>query len=796
VGAGTPHSGRAASDARLSRRQDTARRAAGARVILNALAADRIALNERDAKLLLAAYDIPTPAGTVVHTAQDAARAAEALGRQAVLKGLGPDIQHKSDTGLIELGVRDAPAARAAYHRIMDRGAGRVEEGVLVEEWVPHERELLVGMRRDEQFGPVIAFGLGGIFTEAVADIAFALAPLDKADCRALTSGLRAQRLLGPLRGLPRVDMDELERIIQAIAEMAADHPEIAEIDVNPLLVSGTDLVAADALVILAPPGDFHVESGTSGSGHGAGRQLHLDAVFTPRSVAVVGASDDATKWGGSVMSNLLDGGFAGTVSAINPRGGTIFGVPAYAELDELPQTPDLVIAALGGAHAAAIVKECGRHGVPAAIVIAAGFGEAGEEGAALQRELTRAAADSAVTLVGPNCMGVLCTSSHLSAVGFVTLRPEAGPLSVISQSGNIGTQLLMTAERRGVGVEKYVSSGNQAMTDANDLLEYMASDPQTGVVAMYLEGMTDGRRFYELARATTPHKPLIVMRGGLSALGRRAASSHTGALAGSAEVFKAAARQAGVITTSDPDEALDVASLLAYQPLPAGRRVAVVTLGGGWGVLTADALAENGLQLAELPPDVLAAVDHLLPPFWSRGNPIDLVATVAHGVPERVIELVADSNAVDAVITLALVGSPSSGRPGQARSPGDGGRYGGSGSVPGFSPTPTPEAGGPFTELNERETALLQHIAAVMERIGKPIVSVPLCPLRRSVFPGLGRYAPVLLPSPSAAVRALARATWYATHRVRDGSPSPRPVPTSTSVAEDCSETPFRGSC
>jgi len=734
----------------------------GGLLIRHALEAGRPALNERDAKLLLAAYDIPTPAGTVVHSAQDAARAVEALGRPAVLKGLGPDIQHKSDIGLVELGVRDAAAARSAYHRIVDRGAGRVVEGVLVEEWVPHERELLVGMRRDEQFGPVIAFGLGGIFTEAVADVAFALAPLDSADCRALVAELRAQRLLGPVRGLPRVDMDQLERIIQAIAQMAADHPEIAEIDVNPLLVSGTDLVAADALVILAEPVRAPVPGGAPGGGE---RRLHLDAVFAPRSVAIVGASEDATKWGGSVMRNLLDGGFAGALYPINPRGGTILGVPAYARPADLPETPDLVIVALGGAHAAAVVAECGRRHVPAVIVISAGFGEAGDEGSALQQELARTAEESGVTLVGPNCMGVLCTSAHLSAVGFVTLRPEAGPLSVITQSGNIGTQLLMTAERRGVGVEKYVSSGNQATTDANDLLEFLADDPRTGVVVMYLESMDDGRRFYELARATTPRKPVIVVRGGMSALGRRAASSHTGALAGSAEVFKAAARQAGVITTGDPDEALDVASLLTCLPLPAGRRVAVVTLGGGWGVLTADALAESGLLLAELPPDVLAAVDELLPPFWSRGNPIDLVATVAHGVPERVIELVAASDAVDAVITLALIGSPSSGRPEQERSPG---------------------ADGTLAELNDRETALLRHIATIMERTGKPIVSVPLCPVQRSVFPGLGRYAPVLLPSPSAAVRALAGAAWYATHRVRRSAHSDHTPPAATSASGD----------
>jgi acyl-CoA synthetase (NDP forming) len=721
-------------------------------------------------------YGIPTPAGTVVRTAQQAAAAVNALGRPAVLKGLGHDIQHKSDTGLVELDVRDAAAARAAYHRIVDLAAGRADEGVLVEEWVPHERELLVGMRRDDQFGPVVAFGLGGIFTEALADVAFALAPLSDADARGLVAGLRAKRLLGPLRGLPRVDGVQLERIIRTVARLAADHPEIAEIDVNPLLVSGTDLVAADALVILTGPGAGAPTDGadeTAGRRRHAARRLDLDAVFAPGSVAVVGASDDATKWGGSVLRNLVRGGFEGAIYPINPRGGTILGLQAYPSPDDLPARPDLVIVALGGGAATPVVRECGRHGVPAAIVIAAGFGETGDAGAALQRDLAQAAGDGDVTLIGPNCMGVLCTSAHLNAVGFVTLRPEPGPLSVISQSGNIGTQLLMTAERRGVGIEKFISSGNQAATDANDLLKYLAGDSATGVIVMYLEGIGDGRRFFEIARATTPRKPVVVMRGGTSALGRRAASSHTGALAGSAEVFLAAARQAGVVITRDPDEALDAASLLAYVPLPAGSRVAVVTLGGGWGVLTADALAEEGLELAALPADVLAKVHALLPPFWSRGNPIDLVATVSDGTPERIIELVAASDAVDAIITLALIGSPSSGRSGHGRPAARGGDS-------------LRETAGPFSELNEREQALLRHIAGVMESTGKPIVSVPLCPVERSVFPGLGRYSPILLPSPPAAVRALARAVWYAEHPVHTDEPAAPAAPNPITASED----------
>ena len=178
--------------------------------------------------------------------------------------------------------------------------------------------------------------------------------------------------------------------------------------------------------------------------------------------------------------------------------------------------------------------------------------------------------------------------------------------------------------------------------------------------------------------------------------------------------------------------------------------------------------------------------MDELLPPFWSRGNPIDLVATVAHGVPERVIELVAHSDTVDAVVTLALIGSPSSGRPGQTLSLSPGDLSGGDGSGPGLATHSAPAAGGPFAGLNDRETALLRHIAGIMERTGKPIVSVPLCPVQRSVFSGLGRYAPVLLPSPQAAVRALAKAAWYATHHVRSGGPGPQAVPTPTPASED----------
>ncbi len=714
-------------------------------LVRRAVREGRAALDEGEAKALLAAYGVPTPLGKVVHTAQAAAAAVVALETRCVLKGVGADVQHKSDSGLVQLDVRDAPSARRAFHRIEDRGAGRVT-GVLVEEWVPHERELLVGMRRDAQFGPVLALGIGGIFTEAVADVAFALPPVDAKVCREMVDRLRASRIFGALRGLPPVDRAQLEEVIAAVAQMTADNPQIAEIDVNPLLVTGSRLVAADALVVLhaaAAVGDAGSAPGNAGAASGGpsapvGRpegRHDLEAVFAPRSMAVIGASEDVTKWGGSVTKNLIDGGFAGKLYPVNPKASAILGLPAYPSLGQLPEPPDLAIVALAGGRAVQVVADCVRRGVRAAVVIAAGFGETGAEGIALQDDLAAQARDGGLTLIGPNCMGVLCTSSRLSALGFVTLRPASGPISVVSQSGNIGTQLLMTAERQGIGIEKFASTGNQAATDATDLLEYLANDPGTGVVVLYLEGVEDGRRLFDVARAVTPRKPVVLVRGGRSRGGSRAASSHTGALAGSGRVFEAAAWQAGMISAAEPDEALDVAAVLAYQPRPAGRRVAVVSLGGGWGVMTADALEENGLALAQLPDETLAEVGGLLPPFWSHGNPIDLVTTVTDGVPETIVELVASHDEVDAVITLALIGSPSTGRSGQ----------------------------GGAAQLNERELDLLRHFAAVSQRTGKPVLSVPLCPVERTVYPGLGRYAPVLLRTPGAAVRALSKATWHA---------------------------------
>jgi acyl-CoA synthetase (NDP forming) len=653
------------------------------------------------------------------------------------MKAVGSDIQHKTELGLVMLRVEGPDAAAEAYRSLERRalGTGAGLEGVLVERMVAGNREFMVGMKRDPLFGPVVAFGLGGVLTEALGDVALALAPVDNADAAELPGLIRAKQLLGPFRGYPPVDRAALAKIIQAIGRIALDHPHIAEIDVNPLLVEGDQPVAADALIILSAEAPL-------ARGPRAFRP-NLRSVLSPKSVAIVGASEDVVKWGGSALRNILDGGYTGTIYPVNPRGGVFFGLPAYASLDELPEVPDLVLLAVGGHQIGNLLEQCGRLGIPAAVAIAAGFSETGEQGAEAEREIARIATEARVTLIGPNCMGLISNERQLHATGFIVLHPPKGKLSFVSQSGNIGTQIVNFCERRGIGIDKFVSVGNEAQVSAIDVADYLRGDPSTTSIMMYLEGIDDGGHFLEVMRRTTPVKPVVVLRGGLTEQGSKAAASHTGAMAGSAAVFQAAARQAGVVTCTTTQDVVDLGACLAYLPLPKGRRVAVVTNGGGAGVLTADEVARNGLVLAELPAELLAALDEILPPFWSRRNPLDMVASAGGDVGPKVLKLVAESEAVDALVVLSVLGVPNTGDEVRPTC--------GDGEYAGFSPW---------------EMAFVKQVSELMEATGKPIINVPDIPIRGSLFDCGGRYAPIVLASPQAAARALDKMEWYGAFR------------------------------
>ena len=710
-------------------------------IVEEAVRAGRNALDEHEAKRLLAAYGVPVPAGGLARSQAEAVALAASIGGAVALKAVGEEIQHKTEARLVLLDRRGPEEVAAAYADLAER-AGAALDAVLIEEMVAGSRELVVGMTRDAAFGPVVAFGLGGVMTEVLGDIALAILPVGERDVEELFGLVRSKQLLGAFRGQPAVDHRRLVDVVLAVARIAEDHPRIAEIDVNPLVIAGDRPVAADALVVLSS-----VASAAPGAAPAPRHGLRLDlrAVCAPRSVAVVGASDDLVKWGGSALKNILDGGFEGPVYAVNPRGGTFFGLPVYASVAELPETPDLALLAVSGERVAAVLEQCARRGVPAAVAVAAGFSETGDEGRQAEKELADVAAALGITVIGPNCMGVISNETRLHGTGFITLHPQQGSLSLVSQSGNLGVQIVRASERRAIGLEKFLSVGNEAQVSVIDVLDHLRTDERTACVLMYVEGIDDGRRFLEVAARTTAVKPVVVVRGGLTEAGGRAAASHTGAMAGSAAVYEAAARQAGVVTCTATDEALDLALALAHLPLPRGRRVAVITNGGGAGVLAADEAARRSLVLPDLPPALIEELDGLLPPFWSRRNPLDLVASAGGDVAGQVLTAVAECDAVDAVIVLSVLGVPNTGDDVRPES-----------------------AGGEYDGFSDWESRFLTCVAELMTATGKPIINVYDSPIRQALFRCEGRYDPIVLPSPSSALLALDRMAWYADYRRR----------------------------
>jgi acyl-CoA synthetase (NDP forming) len=378
-------------------------------------------------------------------------------------------------------------------------------------------------------------------------------------------------------------------------------------------------------------------------------------ALFEPRGVVVAGASSHPGKFGFVALHNILRHDYPGAVFATNPEGGEILGERILTTIDELPEgEADLVFVCTPASANLDLLKACAAKGVRAAFVTSAGYGEAGDEGRSAERELVARAHELGLLLVGPNGQGVVSTPASLCAQ-IVAPYPPPGRIAIVSQSGNFVSSFQNYAGITGVGVSRAVSAGNAAAVTVPDFLEYFASDDATAVALAYVEGVTDGRAFFERIRSVARRKPLVLLKGGVTTGGQRAAASHTGALASDERIFEGMCRQAGATRPDTVEEAFEAAATFATQPLPRGPRVAVLTTAGGWGVVTADAVARAGLELLVLPDDLRAAIDAKLPPRWSRNNPVDLAGAETRDTIPEVMELIATYDAVDAVVYLGL---------------------------------------------------------------------------------------------------------------------------------------------
>jgi acyl-CoA synthetase (NDP forming) len=382
----------------------------------------------------------------------------------------------------------------------------------------------------------------------------------------------------------------------------------------------------------------------------------HFRALFEPRGVVIAGASSHPGKFGFVSLHNLLRCGYPGRVFGTNLSGETVLGVPTVASLDEIPDgAADLVFVCTPASTNLELIRACARKGIKAAFVTSAGYGEAGEEGRAAERELVAVARELGVLVAGPNGQGVVSTPASLCAQ-IVAPYPPTGSIAVASQSGNFVSSFMNYAVATGVGISRAVSAGNAAMVTVADYLDFYATDEATSVGLAYVEGITDGRAFFDRIASVAARKPLVVVKGGATAGGARAAASHTGALAANDVVFDGACRQAGVTRAATVEEAFEAAASFATQPLPKGPNVVIMTTAGGWGVVTADAITrDRDLVLMALPDDLRAEIDTKLPPRWSRNNPVDLAGGETRDTIPEVMEMIARHPAVDAIVYLGL---------------------------------------------------------------------------------------------------------------------------------------------
>ena len=481
----------------------------------------------------------------------------------------------------------------------------------------------------------------------SVAEVAFAIAD-DQQGCGIGTLLLEKLAAAGRMNHIERFE-----------AELLAENARMLDV----FLSSGFDVLRR------TDEGTIHVSFaiGTTPSSrsHTASRAQHaayesMKPIFAPQSIAVIGAGRRPGQLGHEIVSNLRHSGFTGELFVVNPNAAEIEGVIAYPSLSAIPAAVDLAIVVVPAPEVEHVIDDCVAKGVRGAVVITAGFGETGQAGRDAERRLLDKVRAAGMRMVGPNCMGVINTDPSVRMHGtFSATYPPAGNVAMSSQSGALGVAILDYARSLNIGFSTFLSVGNKADVSGNDLIQYWAEDKRTDVILLYLESFGNPRKFAEIARRVGKSKPIVLVKAGRSASGARAAASHTGALASSDVIVADLLRQAGVIRTDTLEELFDVASLLANQPLPRGRRVAILTNAGGPGILAADACEAHGLTLAPLGDATVERLRSFLPAAASVGNPVDMIASASPEHYRRSLEALIDDDSIDDVLVIYIPVQP-----------------------------------------------------------------------------------------------------------------------------------------
>ena len=612
-------------------------------------------LLEHQAKDLLRRYGIPTTDARLARNAEEAAALAREAGGSVAMKIAAPNIVHKAAAGGVRLNV-EATDAAAVFEELTAAADTENVEGVVVEPMALPGREAIVGAVLDPVFGPVVMCGVGGTGVEETANVVFRLAPLGEAEVWDLAHAA----------GYPD-GADVLMAILSAVGgpDGLLFKENIAELDINPVIVSEAGAVAVDAHVVLSEEGP--VEPSAFGCLDPAVRKalqqdLHdaLRPIFYPAGIVVVGASAKPGKLGFRIVQNLVDFGYEGKLYPVHPTAESIYGCKAFPSVDDLPEAVDRAIVAIGAKGVPEALRQCAAKGVKAAQVLTAGFAEWNDEGAKLENAIKDVAETTGMRIVGPNTIGAYCGVAKIT-MSTPRHAPEAtGGITFISQSGTYAWDMIHRAKVLGLPLGKSLSCGNCGDVTPTDYLLYGAEDPDTDIIAMYLETDLDAGRFFRLAREI--EKPLVLFKGGRSAAGARAATSHTGALAADGNLWLAAARQAGAAVVDSMDDLLDVLLAHAAFGKVGGRRLALFGSGGGVSVVSADVAEANGMTFAVFGDETRQRLEKFGVPGTSVDNPIDIPVWGLKSddtfIFHEIVELLAADAEVDSVIAYVEMNS------------------------------------------------------------------------------------------------------------------------------------------
>src|SRR5918996_84321 len=539
-------------------------------------------ITEESAKAILTAYGINVPPYALVSTTQEATDKAKQLGFPLVAKIVSPDILHKTDVKGVKIGLKSEEEVRRAFDDMYGRLSTKYNtKGVILERMVDPGLEVIVGLQNDPQFGPVIMFGLGGINTEIFKDVTFRVLPVTPKDIEEMIENLRGKTMLKGFRGSEPIEHATISNMLMKISKLGVDAaPYYESVDFNPVILYPHDYFVVDAKMLLREKPDLEIMSKAEPD------SSYMDLFFNAKSVALIGASPEAGKIGNSVLQSLAKHDYKGKVFPVNAKGyKEIMGIKAFKSLDEIEEPVDVVVVTVDLKFVPDLLRSCGKKNIHNMVIISGGGKELGGDRAAIENEIKKLSSEQKVRIIGPNCIGMFNAENRLDCAfqGHARMvRPKNGKVSFLSQSGTVGIAFMETSDT--FGTSKMISYGNRSDVDEADMIWYLAQDPNTDVIGLYVEGLGDGRKFIDTAKnVISKHKkPVVVFKNGRTTRGAVQAASHTGSLGGSFGVVKGAFQQSGIISVDSYEELTGSLKALTWQPVPSGNKVAMVTNGAG----------------------------------------------------------------------------------------------------------------------------------------------------------------------------------------------------------------------